>query len=92
MASLTLKDLPETLLDQLRKKARLERRSMTQQAIVLLEEALIHQEAANQRVDGRQHQVNVWREVAGRWTSSQTVDEEVASIYSARSEGREVEL
>ena len=92
MASLTLKDLPETLLDQLRTKARQERRSMTQQAIVLLEEALVRQQAANQGADVRQQQVAVWREVAGRWTSSQTVDDEIAGIYSARSEGREVEL
>jgi plasmid stability protein len=92
MASLTLKDLPDTLLNQLRTRARQERRSMTQQAIVLLEEALIHQEAANQTVGVRQQQVAIWREVAGRWTSSQTVDEEVAGIYSARSEGRQVEL
>ena len=40
MASLTLKGLPETLLERLRNRAKEERRSLNQQAIRMLEEAL----------------------------------------------------
>ncbi len=40
MASLTLKSIPETLLAQLRSLAEKERRSLNQQTILLLEQAL----------------------------------------------------
>lgn len=40
MASLTLKSIPESLMEQLRSRAERERRSLNQQAILLLEQAL----------------------------------------------------
>lgn len=40
MSSITIKGVPEDLMDRLRTLAKQERRSMNQQAIVLLEEAL----------------------------------------------------
>lgn len=40
MPSLTLKGIPETLLERLRNRAKTERRSLNQQAIRMLEEAL----------------------------------------------------
>lgn len=40
MPSLTLKSIPETLLEQLRSLAEKERRSLNQQTILLLEQAL----------------------------------------------------
>jgi hypothetical protein len=40
MASLTLKGIPPTVLEQLRRMAQEERRSLNQQAILLLERAL----------------------------------------------------
>ncbi len=40
MASLTLKGIPDTLLEQLRRLAAKERRSLNQQAILILERAL----------------------------------------------------
>ena len=41
MTSLTLKDVPEEVMTRLRQRAEWERRSLNQQAIRLLEEALI---------------------------------------------------
>ncbi|MDZ4701025.1 MAG: Arc family DNA-binding protein [Rhodothermales bacterium] len=41
MASLTLKGIPPAVLEQLRKVAQEERRSLNQQAILLLERALV---------------------------------------------------
>ena len=40
MASLTLKGIPKPLMDELRHRAKQERRSLNQQAILLLEQAL----------------------------------------------------
>ncbi len=42
MASLQIRDMPEDLLESLKMKAEQDHRSLAQQAIILLEEALKH--------------------------------------------------
>ena len=37
-------------------------------------------------------QVRAWSRLAGKWISDVTIEDEIASIYSARSRGREVDL
>ena len=44
MTSLTLKGLPDTLINRLRDRAKQERRSLNQQVIVLLEKALAEEQ------------------------------------------------
>ncbi|MCK6527160.1 hypothetical protein L6R50_06205 [Myxococcota bacterium] len=93
MASLTLKDLPDDLLERLRRAARRDRRSLAQQVLYLIEGGL----AAGERSEGTasseaEEQVARWRELAGRWTSDQSFDDEVDRIRAARTEGRSVTL
>jgi len=88
--SLTLKDIPQEVLVRLRELAGRERRSLTRQALVLIEGGL-------DREDGRPStkrlaQARAWRELAGSWPSDLTFEEEVAEIYAARTGGRKVEL
>ena len=46
MPSLTLKNIPEELMDELREVAEQERRSITQQVLYMLEQAIARREAA----------------------------------------------
>ncbi|NBB87372.1 MAG: plasmid stability protein [Bacteroidetes bacterium] len=46
MAALTLKGIPEDVMDRLRELAEVERRSLNQQAILLLERAVAEQPAS----------------------------------------------
>jgi plasmid stability protein len=90
MASLTLKNMPDDLLGRLRDRARVDRRSLTQEAFVLLESALdAGEERLARDVDA---QVEAWQALAGRWRSDRTSAEEIADIVAARTEGREVHL
>ena len=81
MASLTLKDLPESLLNALRKAAQADRRSLTQEIIVLLGDALRRRTPA-------ETQVAAWRKLAGKWES----DVDAGDILKRRTAGREVDL
>jgi plasmid stability protein len=90
MASLTLKNVPEPTLTRLRDRAREERRSLNQQALHLLEEALrMEGSPAESRMRA---QVESWRALAGRWRSNRPVREEIAKIYAVRTKGRNVDL
>lgn len=93
MASLTLKDIPDELMDRLRQAARAERRSLTQQALQLIDGGLKARQRASELPSPEvARQVRRWRELAGRWASDQSFEEEVAAIFTSRTAGREVDL
>lgn len=89
MASITLKDVPEELLIRLRSAAAHERRSLNQQALVLIEGGLAARETAEERA---LRQVQAWKDLAGAWESDRTFDEDVADLYAARTQGRNLDL
>jgi hypothetical protein len=90
MASFTIKGIPDRLLQRLRERARDERRSLTQQVIVLLERGL--ERDATAPADQVAEQVAAWRRLAGSWDSDETAEEEARRVYDARTAGRDVEL
>ncbi len=89
MSSITLKDVPEDLLVRLRAAAARERRSLSQEALVLLEGGLAARETAEERA---RRQVDAWRALAGGWASERAFEDEVADLYAARTPGRDVNL
>jgi len=94
MPSLTLKDIPESLLERLRACAVRDQRSLNREAIWLLEQALKQQpDPAVQRLRQPAAQLAAWRALAGRWQGSPAeIDDLVQDIYQSRTQGREVML
>ena len=89
MSSITLKDVPEGLLARLRSAAARERRSLNQEALVLIEGGLAAHESAEERAE---RQVRAWQALAGAWLSDQAFDDQIIDLYAARTAGREVDL
>lgn len=85
MSSLTLKNIPPKLLRDLRRAASGERRSLSQEAIRLLELVLSTEHNA-------EAQVAAWRKLAGRWESDLSPEAEAAELMRARTPGRDVDL
>ncbi len=94
MASLTLKNVPESLIELLRKTALAERRSANQEALFLIEEGLRkrHDDSASRSKSPADAQVAAWERLAGRWSSDKPVFEEIQQILAARTPGRPVDL
>jgi hypothetical protein len=94
VASLTLKNVPESLIELLRKAALAERRSDNQEALFLIEEGL-RKRLGEPLPVSKPHvaaQIEAWEQLAGRWSSEKTVAEEVKGILDARTPGRPVDL
>jgi hypothetical protein len=89
VASITLKDVPEELLNRLRRAAAQERRSLNQEALLLIEGGLAARESAEERA---LRQVEAWRALAGTWVSDRTFEDEVAGLYAGRTPGKDVDL
>jgi hypothetical protein len=89
MSSITLKDVPEELLIRLRAAAARDRRSLNQEALVLIDGGLTARETAEERAH---RQVEAWRALAGAWVSDGDFEDDVADLYAARTSGRDVAL
>jgi len=87
MASLTIKNLPDSMLRDLRKAAERDRRSLTQQIIYLLDVAL---RGRSRATTANESQLTAWRELAGKWDSDDGGDSD--RIAKRRTPGREVDL
>ncbi len=93
--SITIKDIPEDLLERLRQRAAEDRRSMNKEVLHLIERALSADEAdhvADATAKRIEVQVRTWRQLAGRWESNMGTGEEIDRIYAARTQGRQVDL
>ena len=94
MASITIKNIPDELLQRVRSQAAADKRSMTKEIIYLLEMALAGPHEANEsrlRCEAAM-QVEAWTRLSGRWQSDQTSAEEIQTLYAHRSGGRDVDL
>lgn len=95
MPSITIKDIPEDLLERLRRRAAHDKRSMNKEVVHLLdlalsgEMALADAAAMARRIDV---QVQAWSRLAGRWESDLETGDEIEQIYAARTPGRRVDL
>jgi hypothetical protein len=93
MASLTLKNLPDALLRDLRKAAEKDRRSLTQEIIYLLDTALRGRgERSRPRGTDVDAQLAAWRKLAGKWESDVDRATEAEQLAERRTSGREIEL
>jgi plasmid stability protein len=92
MSSITLKNLPEGLLGNLRDAAEQNHRSLNQHALFLLERSLSRAADEADSHGAVAAQLAAWRELSGQWRSAETTKQEVQRIYRRRSAGRKVEL
>ena len=91
MSSITLKNVPDELLGELRDAAARDRRSLTQEIIHLLEVSLHRRPKTVEQPDVKA-QVAAWRKLAGKWESDVDATTDAARITKARTRGRQVDL
>jgi plasmid stability protein len=99
MASLTLKNIPEDLLEALRGAAREDRRSLSQEIFHLLDLGLLGRRdsrVARSRstpdVADTASQLAAWRALAGKWVSDVDERTEARRLMRRRTPGRKVSM
>ncbi|MDW7740639.1 MAG: hypothetical protein SCJ97_11405 [Bacillota bacterium] len=93
MVNLTIRNISEELMNKLRKLAAIERRSINNEILILLEKSLfgytpekIVDQAA---VDA---QAELWQKLSGEWDDPRSASEIASEISSTRTKGREVNI
>jgi plasmid stability protein len=93
MASLTVRNIPEQLLEGLRVLSERERRSLNNEVLVVLEEGLASKaERLEAAPLGSGLQADLWLDLCGLWQDERSADEIIEDIHAHRTLGREVDL
>ena len=93
MANLTIRNIPEDLLDKLRRLSKAEKRSLNSEVLVVLEECLEGYKP-EKRYDyiPVEAQVEMWKKLAGEWDDPRSAEDIAAEIMERRTPGRRVDL
>jgi plasmid stability protein len=88
MANLTIRNVPEDLLKNLRKLSQKERRSLNSEVLVLLEKN-VTQEVLEKYSNtiSVQAQTELWSKLAGEWEDSRPAEEIIGDILARRTLG-----
>jgi plasmid stability protein len=92
MPNLTIRNVPEDLLKNLRKLSQRERRSLNSEVLVLLEKSVMQDAVGiNSDTITIQAQTELWSKLAGEWDDYRSAEEITDAILARRTPGREVE-
>ena len=95
MASITIRNIPESILAKVRALSKIKKRSMNNELLLLIEKGLI--EETERKSDGenllsKESQLAIWEGIIGKWADDRTAHEIHEDIYAHRTAGRNVEL
>jgi len=96
MANLTIRNIPDSVLDRIKTLSALERRSMNNEILVLLEQAVRSYQGSTDQLTqapfAPEAQIEVWERLVGKWEDERSAEEIIDDIYSNRTPGRSVDL
>ena len=94
MANLTIRNIPDSMLDQIKTLCTIERRSMNSEILVLLEHAVRSYHESSERPTklrlSPQAQSDVWERLVGKWEDDRSAEEIIDDIYSNRTDRKSV--
>jgi len=93
MPSLTIRDIPDYIMNKLRTVSKIEKRSINSEILLLLEQGL--REKNNTKSDmiiSRKTRMKIWESLSGTWSDARSTEEIIEDIYSARTRGRDHSL
>ena len=95
MASITVRNIPEDVLERIRALSSIERRSLNNEILVILERGTYseyEEKLIKRKYLSKSTQMEIWKQLAGTWEDSRSAKEIIEDIYSHRTVGREVQL
>jgi plasmid stability protein len=95
MKSITVRNIPDKLIDRLRTLSVIEKRSLNNEILIVLEKGLAKE--SEYKTNFKSHlspdtQIKIWQNLCGQWKDNRSTDEIIDDIIDSRSEGRSVDL
>jgi plasmid stability protein len=95
MASITIRNIPDSVLSRVRTLSEVEKRSINSEFLILIEKALTTEIETRENFNipiSKENQIKMWENLSGTWEDERSTDEIISDIYSSRTKGREIEL
>ena len=95
MANLTVRNIPDELLNKIRLLSIIEKRSVNSEILMVLEKGLSKESDSVNYVRNQlsnDTQIKLWQTLCGRWKDSRNTDEIISDIIGSRSQGRRIDL
>lgn len=95
MASITVRNIPDSILKRIKELSSMERRSVNNQILVILERGTdteYQERLSRRRSLSKETQLELWKKLSGTWQDRRSAKEIVGDIYSHRTQGRDVSL
>ena len=95
MAHLTIRNIPDGILEKIRHMANLERRSLNSEILMIIErgteQELVEINRRRKNISPSK-QVHFWKNLSSKWEDERSTEEIVEDIYRSRTFGRNFEL
>jgi plasmid stability protein len=95
MPNITVRNIPDELLDKLRTLSVLEKRSLNSEILMILEKGLAKESKSvtnPKNYLSNDTQIKIWKNLCGKWKDSRSTAEIINDIIDSRSKGRSVDL
>ena len=95
MANITIRNIPESIFRKIKSLAKIEKRSVNNEFLLIIENGLHHKEL-NEKDENtfisKETQIELWERLAGSWEDTRETKTIIEDIFSNRTEGRDVSL
>jgi len=95
MSNITVRNIPQELLQKLRMLSTLGKRSLNNEILMVLEKGIVKEsESVTYFKDhlSKDTQIKIWKNLCGRWEDSRSTSDIIDDIFDSRSEGRNIFL
>jgi plasmid stability protein len=95
VANVTVRNIPDEVLNKIRLLSILEKRSVNSEILMVLEKGLSKESDSVNYIKNQlsnDTQIKLWQNLCGRWKDSRSTAEIISDIIGSRSQGRRVDL
>ena len=95
MASITIRNIPDSILSRIRTLSEVEKRSINSELLILIEKGLnneIETKETGTIILSMESQIKMWESLSGAWEDTRSTEEIIDDIYSHRTQGRAIDL
>lgn len=95
MASITIRNIPDSVLEKIRTLSTIEKRSINSELLLLIETGLneeTERKGNTNSILSKESQLEIWNKIIGKWEDERSSDEIIEDIYKNRTSGRKIEL
>ena len=89
--NLTIRNIPEEVINSIKKKAAKNRRSLNSEILILLERSL-KEITKEKEIEIAKNQMSALNEFVGKWNDDRSTKDIIADIYESRTVGSDVVL